>query len=409
MKRVTLALLLAAGLGWPSRSPAEEFFSLSSQDGFFRLNMSPSLQATFWAGDTPHAALVDAPDDAFFAPSLQLEASVALGSRFFSHINARWDRGFDVGNEPDGEVRLDEWFVRWRFFDDERLSLQAGKFPTVFGSWVPQHDFFDDPFLLPPLAYSQVIGIQSRNATAMAPEAIAARADGRAPGFSALSKQNWASIIWGPSYASGLALSGSTSHWDYAFEVKNAALSSHSDTWTPNGGLFSQPTLSARAGFRPDAAWAFGLSGSHGAYLEDAAQATLPPGHTAGDLDQTALGLDARWAHHHWIISGEVIASRFETAAAGDLDVLAWHLQARYKVAPGLWLAARGGQMLCDAARGAGGKRVKWSPDVWRAEIAVGWHLSPNLLLKADYSLTTTDSGFAAGEHLAGLGMGWKF
>ena len=395
MNHRCIPLLLGVGLAWAASSPAQELGIWSSQDGLYRLEVNPSLQATYWAGDTPLPGLVDAPDDSFLAPRLQLEASAALGSQLYFHINAGWDRGFDAGNEPDGEVRVDELFARWRFFDDERLSLQIGKFPTVFGAWVAQHDFFDDPFLLPPLAYGQVIGIQSRNAAAMSPEAIAARADGRAPAFSTLSKQNWASIIWGPSYASGIALSGSTSRWDYAFEVKNAALSSHVDDWTPDGELFGRPTLSTRVGFRPDAAWAFGGSGSHGAYLDD--------------LDQTTIGLDARWAHHHWIISGEVIASRFETFAAGNLDVLAWHLQARYKVAPGLWLAARGGQLLRDSATGPQGRQVDWSPAVWRGEIALGWHLSPNLLLKLDYSLTKTDGGFPAGEHLAGVGIGWKF
>ncbi|MBK8035865.1 MAG: hypothetical protein IPK22_01835 [Verrucomicrobiaceae bacterium] len=398
MNHLSLALLIGVGLVSAARTSAQGLGAWSSTDGFYRLEMMPSVQTTFWAGDSPHPALVDAPDDVFLAPRLQLETSAALGSHLFLHANARWDRGFDTGNEPDGEVRVDELFARWRFFEDERLSLQVGKFPTVFGAWVAQHDFFDDPFLLPPLAYSQVIGIQSRDATAMTPQAMADRADGSAPAFANLSKQNWSSIIWGPSYASGLALSGSTSRWDYAFEVKNAALSSHSDAWSPQGEVFSRPTVSARAGFRPNAAWAFGLSGSHGNYLNEAVH----------DLDQTTLGLDSRWAHHHWMISGEVIATRFETASAGHLDALAWHLQARYKLAPGLWLAARGGQLLCNSSNGPAGTPVRWSPDVWRVELALGWHLSPNILLKLDYSLTRTNGTFPAGEHLLGLGFGWR-
>jgi len=49
----------------------------------------------------------------------------------------------------------------------------------------------------------------------------------------------------------------------------------------------------------------------------------LPPGTDRGDLDQTSLGLDVRWAHHDWIISGEVVVSEFETLAAGDLRTAA--------------------------------------------------------------------------------------
>lgn len=405
----TIHLIVAAGVALLGAAHGQDTLSWSSRDGFYRLNLAPSAQATLWAGDSPAPGLLDIPDDTFLAPRAQVELSLALGSHLFLHANTRWDRGFDTGNEPDGEVRVDELFARWRFFEDERLRLQVGKFPTVFGAWVGQHDFFDDPFLIPPLAYGQVIGVQTRNAAALAPAALEARSSGKAPAFSTLSKQNWASIIWGPSYASGLALSGSSSHWDYAVELKNAALSSHSDAWNPNADDFSHPMISGRLGYRPDAAWAFGLSASHGPYLDSAAESTLPPGQALEGLDQTTLGLDLRWAHHAWVVSGEVIASRFETAASGDLDVLTWHLQARYKVAPGFWIAVRGGQLLSDSAHGPDGKSLTWSPDVWRAEVALGWRLTEHLLVKADYSLTQTSGPFPAGEHLVGLGVGWRF
>ena len=105
---------------------------------------------------------------------------------------------------------------------------------------------------------------------------------------------------------------GSTDFLDDAFEIKNAALSAHPDTWRDMD--FSDPTLTARLGYRPDAAWAFGLSASCGPWMEEDA-----PGLNRDDFVQSTLGLDARWAYHDLIISGEVVMSEFETPAAGDL------------------------------------------------------------------------------------------
>jgi hypothetical protein len=365
----------------------------------WRLDLRPSAEVVGWAGDTPPPALLDFDEHAFLAPRLSLEAAVAAGDHWFGQATVRLDRGFDAGESPDGALRLDEAIVRWRPWADERLNVQIGKFPTVFGAWVGQHDFFDDPFLLPPLPYAQIIGINARDPGALAPRALAARAGGEAPPVATLSKQNWASMIWGPSYAAGAAVFGSVSSVDYAAEIKNASLSSHPDDWD---SPLHDPALSLRLGWRPDAAWALGVSASRGPYLS--------PG-VAGrdDLLQSALGVDVRWAHHDWILSGEWIASEFETAAAGDLQAMGWFGQARWKAAPGLWLAGRAGVIAFDEARGPDGRDVEWTPDVWRLEAAAGWRLTPRLLVKASYSFTgsSSDNGGPDG-HLFGLGLGWR-
>lgn len=378
--------------------------SASAQDGFtlapvhspFQLDVRPSLEAVVWAGDTPAPALVDFTEDAFFAPRFSLAADASAGDRWFLHATTRWDRGFDAGDAPDGEVRLDEILLRWRAGEDQRLNFQIGKFPTAFGAWSAGHDFFDDPFLLAPLPYSQIIGINTRNPAANSTAAIGGRANGSSPAVSTLSKDQWASMIWGPSYATGASVFGATGHFDYAFEVKNAALSSHPDSWDEVD--FNDPTVTARLGYRPDAAWAFGVSASRGPWMESDVS-----GVDRDDFMQSALGLDLRWAHRDLIVSSEVVLGEFETPAAGDLRTASWFLQARWKVSPGFWLAARFGRTVANDADGD----VPWQPDVQRAEIGTGWRISQNLLLKAGYSYTDGDS--AAGDHLVGTGLGWRF
>lgn len=375
---------------------------LGQLDGPFHLDVRPSIEAVIWSGDTPTAALLGENDNAYFAPRFTLATDANYGDHWFLHATTRWDRGFDPGDRSEGDIRLDEVFLRWRVFDDQRLNFQIGKFPSAFGGWSGQHDFFDDPFLLAPLPYSQIIGINTRDSIANSPAAISARAAGTSPAFSTLSKENWTSILWGPGYASGASIFGSTEYLDYVLEIKNAALSSHPDSWTDID--FSDPTVTARLGFRPDAAWAFGLSASRGPWLEEDAL-----GVDRSDFIQNTVGVDARWAHHNLIVSGEVIISEFETPSAGDLRAASWYLQARWKVSPGFWLAGRFGQTFANDATGLDGTDVPWQPDIWRAEIGTGWHISQNLLFKTGYSFTHTGGDGDAGEHLLGTGIGWRF
>jgi hypothetical protein len=390
------ALLIAtpiAGLaGWP----------LTSADCFVQAYLQPSVEAVVWAGDHPTPGLGNWDDDAFFAPRLRLKADASAGSLWFLHVNTALDRGFDPGSRADGETRLDEAFLRLRPFEDERLNIQLGKFASFFGGWIPQHDFFDDAFLLAPLPYSQIIGIQTRDPAALSPDAITARSIGRALAFATLDKQNWASTVWGPNYATGVGTFGSIQHFDYAVEFKNAGLSAHPDSWEELN--FAQPTVAARLGYRPDAAWAFGISGSHGSYVEKGAPLLK---FDRGSLARSSAGFDARWSHHSLIISSEIIYSTFETLAAGDLETVGWYLQTRWKAAPGLWIAGRFGQILANDLRGTGGVDTEWQPDIWRAEAAVGWRVTSQLLIKASYAHTEGDA--AAGNDLLGLGLGYQF
>lgn len=392
MKAAALLIL------WSSLAYAQDGYTLTPADGPFQFDVRPSLEAVVWSGDTPAPALVDLKSDALFAPAFSLAMDASAGDRWFMHATTRWDRGFDAGAEPDGEVRLDEILLRWRPSDDQRLNFQIGKFATAFGAWSPGHDFFDDPFLLAPLPYSQIIGINSRNPAANSPAAIGDRSNGSAPAVSTLSKDQWASTIWGPSYATGASVFGASDHFDYALEMKSAALSSHPDSW--NEVDFDDPTVTGRLGYRPDAAWAFGVSASRGPWMDPDVS-----GVDRGDFMQSAVGMDLRWAHRDLIISGEVILSEFETPAAGDLRTASCFIQGRWKVSPGFWLAARFGQMVANDANGD----VPWQPDVQRAEIGAGWRITQNLLLKTGYSYTHTDGDSEAGNHLLGTGLGWRF
>jgi opacity protein-like surface antigen len=280
---------------------------------------------------------------------------------------------------------------------DGRLNVTLGKFATCFGNWVPRHGFWDDPFLMPPLPYDNLLAVSNRSARNPSAATIATRAT---------RKRAWVPIIWGPVYATGVALSGSSAHWDYAIEVKNASLVSQPDDWNPSEENGSHPTVTGRVGYRPDAAWAVGLSASHGTYLRRDAEPTLPAGQHRDDFAHSILGADIRWSHHQFQILGEVLASRSHTTAAGDLDALGYYVEGRWKVNSTLFVAARWAQEWSDDFAPAGPGRIRgYTREIWRATAAAGFRLTENVLVKTEYSYNGAD----AKENAFAVGIGLKF
>lgn len=385
--------------------------ALSGTAVAFDWEFSGSIKATTYVADSPVQGFGKFDEDVFFDPRLELSLDALFDDYWFFHATARIDRGFDIGDDPDdGDIRIDELLLRYRPLGDNRLNIQLGKQTTVFGTWAQTHDFHDDPFILPPLAYGQIIGIGVQNPGALAPAAILGREQGTRPGIFDTKKRLWGGTIWGPIYSTGLSAFGSVGDFSYGFEMKNVGLSSHPDQWDYEPGDFDSPSFAGRVAWRPNAAWTAGVSFARGPYLDPDAEQFLPPGFDRGDLAHTAIGLDLRYSAGDWIFSGEVIGSEFETLDAGDLRSLSYHVQARYKVHPGFWIAARIGQTLNNDARGPAGESVEWSPDLLRSELAAGYRITADTLVKAHYANTVSTSNLdGPGEHIFGLGISYRF
>ena len=180
---------------------------------------------------------------------------------FFGQV--RLDRGFDPSDEG-AQVRIDEYFLRYKPFGNARLNFQIGKFATVVGNWVPRHYSWDNPFVTAPLPYENLTGIWDIAAPEDVQELLYW---GHVTGYDTMDysdKYLRLPIIWGPSYASGVAVSGAIDKFDYAAEIKNSALASHPESWDATQIGFSNPTFSGRLGFRPNEMWNIGFSVSSG-------------------------------------------------------------------------------------------------------------------------------------------------
>ncbi len=375
---------------------------LTPPDSTVRASIRGTLDMEMYVTDPPAPGLLFSDDEVFLNPRATLFLDMNLGSHVFASVQARVDRGFDPGVVEDGTARLDEYFVRWTPLDSEALNFQVGKFATVFGNWVPRHLSWENPFITAPVPYENVVGITDLAAPANRAAFLNRK---RTPD----KKREWLPVIWGPSYAHGAALTGRVETFEYALEVKSASLSSRPSAWEAREVDFDEPTITGRLGWRPNAAWNLGGSFSTGAYLLPVADASLPHGASRGDFSQDTLGFDFSFARHHFELWGELMLSRFEVPRVGDVETLAYYLEARYKVTESLFLAARWNQQFFDDVSDGHGGDTTWDRDLFRVDLSVGYRFNRNLQAKLQYSYGHEGGPGANADHLLAAQMTVRF
>ena len=373
--------------------------TITAFDGNLRARLSGTIDTEFYNFQQPAPGLIDSEIDNLFNPRLTLFLDAQLGSQIYFFAQSRLDRGFDPSDHG-AQIRLDEYALRFTPWDDGRFNLQVGKFATVVGNWVPRHLSWENPFINAPLVYDNVTPISDKIAPA-SPLDFVHRFDNE--------KYQFNPVIWGPSYASGISLSGRLGRFDYAAEMKNASLSSRPESWNVTETGFDHPTFSGRVGFRPNQIWNFGLSASDGPYFRSEAEQTLPRGRSIGDYREFVLGQDAGFAWHHLQLWAEFYEARFEVPRVGDADTFAYYFEAKYKFTPQLFGALRWNQQLFSNIPDGAGGQVRWSQDLWRIDAAAGYRFTSHIQLKLQYSFQQETTGPRDDNHLIAAQLTVRF
>ena len=377
--------LLAAVLGSLacSRLPAAgewadrvaDTLTFSSPDGVFRAHGSGLLSLTGYQGDQENPGMVFTTGDSLLSPRLTLFLDAQAGTRVSGFLQARADRGFDPA-DGQKKVRLDEYAIRWAWADDGSCNLEAGKFATAIGNWVARHDEWQNPFVNAPLPYEYLTGIDDANAATVRSDlepAVGAEAYEYVP------------IIWGPSYASGAAVTGRHGRFDYAVEVKNTGPSSRPATWSLGRVNFAHPAYNFHVGFRPDLRLKFGFSASESVYLQPSAVTTLPPGRRLTDYRERLLGQDFSFEWHHFQLWAELFEAQFSVPGIGEARTVAGYVEMRWKLTPQLSVAGRVNRQVFSSLDDSGGV-LPWSINVTRVDVAAAWRCTTQSLLKLQVS-----------------------
>lgn len=401
----SLAVLAASLVSAPAQAwldQVDEALAFQTKDGFFRTELSGLLDVEGYYIDQRPPGLLFDDKGGLFSPRLSLFLDTQIGKHLYSLVQFRADRGFDPGSRKDGDARLDEYLLRYTPLDDPRINFQAGKFATVFGNWVPRHSSWDNPFINAPLPYENVL-VMTDHAVPPGPGPFLARRNRQDQ------KGIWLPVIWGPSYASGGSVFGAIDRFDYAFEVKNASLSSRPSVWDATRLNWDYPTVSGRVGYRPSEEWTVGASFSHGTYLLPQADATLPIGRDRGDYNQITVGQDIGFSRGHWQVWAEVMATRFEVPNVGDADTILYYVEAKYKFTSQFFGALRWNQQFFDKVNDGTGGQQRWDRDLWRAEAALGFRFNRHWQTKAQYSFSQQNGPFQQGEQLVAAQVTLKF
>jgi hypothetical protein len=394
LRRAVLILALVASASAEVRGQdfldrLDESLTFSGFDNHVRLRLSGTLDLEAYAFDGAAPGLIRTTSNALFNPRLTMFVDAQVGAPVYIFTQTRIDRGFDPGDEG-ANIRLDEYAVRVTPWEDGRFSLQVGQFATVVGSWVQRHLSWDNPFLNGPLVYENVTAVE----------------DMRAPDYFFLDigtpdeKYEYQPVIWGPSYATGASVAGKIGRFDYAVEVKNAALSSRPESWPITRMDFDHPTVSGRIGFRPNEMWTFGFSASDGPYFRPEAMPTLPFGRDIGDYHERLLGQDISFAWHHWQVWAEFFEARFEIPRFSDGDTFAYYIEAKYKFTPQFFAAVRWNQQFFSDVTNSYGQTAPWGRDLWRADISAGYRFTAHTQLKVQYSFQRDNYGLQDLTHM---------
>ena len=320
--------------------------TISAFQDNLRARLSGTLDLEIYHFEQPAPSLIDSSIDTLFNPRLTLFLDTQIGPQIYFFAQSRLDRGFDPSNHG-AQIRLDEYALRITPWEDGRLTAQIGKFATVVGNWVPRHLSWDNPFINAPLVYENVTAIQDRYAPFSPADFI------YSPYY--VQKYEFNPVIWGPSYASGLSISGKLGRFDYAIE---------------------------------------------GPYFRREAERTLPPGRDIDDYREFVLGQDASFAWHHLQVWAEVYEARFEVPNVGDADTVAYYIEAKYKFTPQFFGAIRWNQQLFGTISDGYGHDVQWSRDLGRIDIAATYRFTPHAQIKLQYDFQHDTTGEGEDNHL---------
>jgi hypothetical protein len=331
---------------------------------------------------------------------LRLDVALRLGVRAAVLAEGRADNGEGV--------TVGALYLRLRPFPEKSFDIQAGRIPPVFGAVARRTYGVDNPLIGSPLVYQYLTSLRSNSLPASADDLLVMRGRGWRTHYP----------IGSPVWDRGLPVIAGD-RWDTGVEVR-IGREPVSVTAALTQGTLSDPVihddndgkqLSGRVEVRPVLGLILGASVSRGEYISREAGRVLTGAPADESHRQEAAGFDLEYSRGYWLLRSETVLSRWDIPQVqrplltDRLGSWGTFVEARYKIRPGLYAAARGDHLGFSRIAGTlyGGRPTAWDAPVSRVEVGAGYSFRRNLLLKIAVQRNwRTGVAFGARESVAG-------
>jgi hypothetical protein len=401
MKQAILALglwLLGATAAESQRLPTEP---VSVADG--RVVVGAEVSATFASEDPGFFNYTD------YEYSALRNLRIGLAAEFRA---SRWLHVL-------GELRVDHGthvepsalYARIRPWPNRRFDIQAGRIPATFGAFGRNSYGTGNLLIGTPLAYQYLTSLRADSLAATTADLLRMRGRGWLSNFplGVTSADRGLPIINSVRADTGVQVHGVNGMFEWTGAMTTGSLS-NPRVRDDNGGR----QLVGRLIARPLSSVAIGVSAARGAYLSRAVAAALPANVELEDAAQQAVGLDAEYSEGRFLARAEVIRSHWTLpfALSGDdnsrLGANAVLLEGRYRVVPGIQIAARAERL--DFSRlQADGLGERWEAPVQRLEVGASYAIIRNITVKASVQRNTRDGGRIRRDMLGALQVVYWF
>ena len=358
------------------------------------------------------SATVAGADPGFFNYT-DYEYSAVRNLRVAVGVQARANRWLQML----GELRVDHgthvepfaMYVRVRPWPNRRFDIQAGLVPPTFGAFARTAYGSTNIVIGTPLAYQYLTSLRPNALPATTAELLRMRGRGWLSSFSlgVGDADRGLPVINSVRADTGVQVHGVNGVIEWVGAVTTGSLSHPRDD---NGGY----QLASRVIARPIPSIAVGASLARGQYLDRVLESSLPAGRRLEEGVQRSIGVDAEYSEGRFLARTEVIRSRWTlpvalTATAPEpLDLTSFLAEGRYRVLPGLQLAARAERL--DFARiPVPGGMERWEAPVKRFEVALGYSVIRNIVLKTSWQRNFRDGGRVREESLGALQVVYWF
>jgi hypothetical protein len=302
-----------------------------------------------------------------------------------------------------GELRMDHGdrlqpfalFARIRPWPQRRFDIQIGRIPPTFGAFSKTAYGASNLLIGTPLAYQYLTSLRSDALPATTADLIRMRGRGWLANYPLgnATPDRGLPLVNSVRWDTGVQVHGVNGLVEWMGAVTTGSLSNPRVDDDNDGRQ-----VAGRAVLRPWPALAVGGSVARGAFLSRDLESVLASGHQVEDAVQQAYGLDVEYAQGRFLARSEMMWSAWTlplglTSADNEtLRATSVLIEGRYRILPGLQLAARGERLGFGQLPTTNGFET-WDAPVSRLELGVGYSVIRNVILKTSWQRNVRNGG----------------